>query len=506
MNRRILIQVTAPAVVIGVILFAACLVSAWYINRLQTNMSTILSQNVASLRAAQQLEISLRQLRFHCFLHLIDPDEALLEEIRLDDQTFEEWLARAREAAHTPEEGVLIRSIEEGYDRYHEGQKDQEALSRLRAEVERAGPQRDYSRLAEAHPIRHVVDPCRVLLRVNEEAMASAAQESERVSRMLHVTMVLLGLVGPISGLIIGYGIARGLSRSIYELSVRVQDINQRLDQDVGSVKMSGNGDIQGLDNELQHVVQRVAVVAERLQSQQREMIRAQQLSAVGQLAASVAHEVRNPLTGVKMLVESALRSENRKPLTMDDLRIIHAEVVRLEQTVQSFLDFARLPKPQPIACDLREVVGQAAELVRARARQQKVDVEIHSPGQSLPGYVDRGQLCTVLVNLFINALDAMPCGGRLEIDATASTGGEAQFVVSDTGDGIPAEMVDCLFTPFASTKPTGTGLGLAISQHIIQEHGGRIAAANRPQGGACFVVTLPKTPSEVSHADAAGY
>lgn len=506
MNRRILIQVTAPTVVIGLLLFGACLVSAWYINRLQANMSTILSKNVASLRAAQQLEISLRQLRFHCFLHLIDPDEALLKEISLDHQNFEEWLERAKQAAHTAEEEALIRSIEEGYDRYHAGQRDQEALSRLRAEVEQAGPQRDYSKLAEAHPIRHVVDPCRELLRLNEDAMEKTSQETERISQMLRLAMVLLGLVGPISGLVIGYGIARGLSRSIYELSVHVQDITQRLDQDVGSVSMSRNGDIQGLDKQLQQVVQRVTVVVQRLQSQQREMIRAQQLSAVGQLAASVAHEVRNPLTGVKMLVESALRSQNRKPLTMDDLRVIHGEIVRLEQTVQDFLDFSRLPKPQRSPCDLREVVSQAVELIRARARQQKVEVEIRNSVKSLSAHVDRGQLCTVLVNLLINALDAMPSGGRLQIDVTGSTEGEAQFVVTDTGEGIPPEMVDCLFTPFTSTKETGTGLGLTISQRIVEEHGGRITVANRPEGGARFTVILPTTGDEVSHANALGH
>src|SRR5262249_23599132 len=158
-------------------------------------------------------------------------------------------------------------------------------------------------------------------------------------SRWARLAMVVLGVLGPVSGLIGGYGIARGLSRSIYQLSVRVQDMAQRLDQDVASVSIAADGDIRNLDMQLQHVVRRVEEVAERSQRHQREMLRAEQLSAVGQLAASVAHEVRNPLTSVKLLVESALRSHNRDPLTVDDLEVIHGEVVRLEQTVQSFLD-----------------------------------------------------------------------------------------------------------------------------------------------------------------------
>src|SRR5262249_39238662 len=149
--------------------------------------------------------------------------------------------------------------------------------------------------------------------------------------------MLLLGIIGPISGLVCGYGIALGLSRSIYQLSVRVQDISQRLEQDVGSVSIAPGGDIQNLDRQLQHVVRRVEEVAQRLQRHQRDMLRAEQLSAVGQLAASVAHEVRNPLTSVKMLVEAALRAQRRRPLSEDDLQVMHGEIVRLEQTVQNF-------------------------------------------------------------------------------------------------------------------------------------------------------------------------
>src|SRR5262249_11804413 len=154
-----------------------------------------------------------------------------------------------------------------------------------------------------------------------------------------------------VSGLIGGYGIARGLSRSIYQLSVRVQGMAQRLDQDVASVSVAADADIQSLDKQLQHVVARVEEVAQRLQQHQREMLRAEQLAAVGQLAASVAHEVRNPLTSVKLLVESALKPRPRAGgtpgLTREDLEVIHGEVVRLEQTVQGFLDFARPPAPR---------------------------------------------------------------------------------------------------------------------------------------------------------------
>jgi len=191
------------------------------------------------------------------------------------------------------------------------------------------------------------------------------------------------------------------------------------------------------------------------------------------------------------MLVESALRSKGRKPLTLEDLEVIHAELARLNQTVQGFLDFARPPTLRRSPVLLREVVAQAIELVRVRARQQGTYVIVHCPEEAAPVSVDRSQICNVLVNLFLNALDAMPHGGRLEVDLETAPA-EVRIRVTDTGGGIPPEIAGRLFTPFASSKTTGTGLGLSISRRIIEEHGGLISGGNRPEGGAWFAFTLP--------------
>jgi signal transduction histidine kinase len=499
-NRRILIQVTAPAVLIGLLLFGACLASAWYINRLQMNLNQVLSQNVRSLEAAQELEIRVRQLRFHSYRYLIRPQPLRLQEIDTDHNRFEEALARARQSANSADEQACVRKIEEGYQKYHD------EMAQLVEEMAKQGPPADVEKLIEAHPIQYVVDPCQELLSLNNQVMEQTNQENERVGGRARLAMLLLGLGGPASGLIIGYGVARGLSRSIYRLSVRVQDMANRLEQDVASVSVAADGDLVNLDRQLQQVVRQVEEVAERLQRHQREMLRAEQLSAVGQLAASVAHEIRNPLTSVKMLVDSGLRTQNRKPLTLDDLKVIHGEVGRLEQTVQGLLDFARPPAPQRWACDLRPVVGQAVDLVRARARQQNVTIEVDSADQPVMANVDGGQLANVLVNLFLNALDAMPQGGRLQVTLEAAGPEESRLTISDTGSGIPAEMAGRLFAPFASTKPTGTGLGLSICRRIIEEHDGCIVAGNRPEGGARFTITLPVASGEVRHAHSVGH
>jgi two-component system, NtrC family, sensor histidine kinase HydH len=500
MNRKLLIQVTGPAIVIGLLLFVVCLLGVLFMVRSQRDLGRLLAREVATMQAAGELEIRFRQLRFRTILNLVDPAHARMEPIEEARHNFETALEKARKTASNPRERDAVEAIALGYNQYLR------ELNLLGAELSGAGGQADLHQLVDAHPIRHVVEPCEELVRINWEDIQQAVRANDDLGTWLRLALLGLGLIGPLSGVLAGYGIARALTKSIYQLSVRVQDMAKHLDQTVASVTLPADGDLEHLDRQLQHVVQRVEEAAQNLQRHQREMLRAEQLAAVGQLAASVAHEVRNPLTSIKMLVEAAQRRDHRKPLSDEDLDVIHRQVGRLEQTVQGFLDFARPAPPQRTRSDLRQAVVQAIELVRARARQQGVVLDVNFPGDPVEVDADRGQFTTVLVNLFLNALDAMPGGGRLEVRVEPRPDGQLVLTVADTGSGIAPQIMAGLFTPFVSGKPTGTGLGLSISKRIVEEHGGTIAAAHRPGGGACFTITLPMFGREDVHAHVAGH
>ena len=271
----------------------------------------------------------------------------------------------------------------------------------------------------------------------------------------------------------------------------RVQDLAQHLDTDVGALKLQADVGLEQLDQQLDHVVDRLAEVVNELHRRQAEVLRAQQLSAVGQLAASIAHEVRNPLTSIKMLVEAGLGTAKPRPFTRENLQVIHGEILRLEQTVQGFLDFARPPALKRINCDLGGVIGRSLDLVRSRARQQQVRLQWQPPSAAVNAVVDTGQMTTVLVNLLLNALDAMPTGGTVSLDLQEEPA-RLCLTVRDTGPGIRPDMVEKLFVPFSSSKATGSGLGLSICQRIMQEHGGSILGGNDPGGGARFTLILP--------------
>lgn len=519
MNRKILFQVTAPAFLSGLLLVGTCLGSAWSIHRLQGNLGRVLSENVASVQASLDLEAKMRQVRYHALLYLIAPNPDELLEIEAAEQAFEEAFQAAvksidqeNDLAESEAEKECIRQIQEGYEAYRAD------MSRLRAEVSKNGPRTDFATLARTHPIRHIVAPCQELGRLNREQLDQTVEDSTQTSSQARLALLLLGVGGPLGGLLCGYGLVRGLTRSIARLQVRVRDVVAAVSScpeaplgtrmtlgeiDLGSFTVKAEGDLAAIDQQLQHILTRVEEVTNRLQRQHQEFRRAEQLAAVGQLAASVAHEVRNPLTGMKLLVEAALPPRHprrvRQPLSDEDLKVILGEITRLEKTVQHFLDFARPPTPERQLADLGAVVSRAVELIRSRARQQGVDVQVSLPPAPVMISLDSGQIGTVFVNLLLNALDALPRGGVVALTLTSGKGERpAQVTVRDNGPGIADEVVDRLFGPFISTKPTGTGLGLALSQTIVKEHGGNIRACNLPPeegSGAVFTVSLPCAP-----------
>jgi two-component system, NtrC family, sensor histidine kinase HydH len=487
MKHKILLQVAAPAIVMGLSLVVTGLGSAWSIHRLQANLGSIVQESVASAQASLELESSLRRLRYHSLLYLMRPAPDVLRQIEDDEREFEAAFADAERSATLPEEQDLLREIGAGFAAYR-GE-----MAQLRAEVDRAGPRSDFARLATEHPIRHMTTRCRRLGKLNTEQLEATAGESNALSARSRLILVLLGLAGPLGGLVVGYGITLGLTRSITKLQVQVRDVADRLRSEGDGIQMTltADGGLQAMERQMGQVVRRAEEMVQRLQVQQREILRGEQLAALGQLAACVAHEVRNPLTGMKLLVEAALRPARPRDLSREDLEVIHGEIARLEETVRHFLDFAR---PQPLArqvTDLREAVARPVDLVRGRARQQGVHLRVVLPDEPLPVDLDAGQFGTALVNLLLNALDALPRGGEVSVEARPGAGG-CNLQVRDTGPGVAPDLLARLFTPFVSGKPTGTGLGLSQARRVVEGHGGQIHAANQPGGGACFTILLP--------------
>ncbi len=497
LKRRVIFQVTMPALLVAMSMLGTSLLGIRSINRLQAQRDKIVFEHVHRLEMAQDIETYLRHIRFHSFIYVMDMSPARWAKVEKDQTDFTNALARMRESAREGEEQKVIEAIEAGYLRYR-----QELENTTQSPP---GPGKtDYLAWSDAHPIRYVVEPCEELLAINRRAMTETAAESAREGDRTRTGMILLGGLGAAGGLIGGFGVAWGLSRSITRLSVRLQDVDAQLDRKVASVRLTAEGgNLPELERQVGSILDRVRVVVDDAQRQERETLRAEQLAAVGQLAAGMAHEVRNPITSIKLLVGAAMHNGSGAGLSDTDLQVIHDEVGRLERKVEALLDFARPRDSAPEPAVIGNIIRQVTDLIGTRLRQQGVQLTLDLPLEPVVATLDRDQFNGVVLNLLLNALDAMPGGGAVVVKLRRGADDKVDLTVTDNGPGIDPAVEQRLFGPFCSTKSTGIGLGLNVSRRIVESHGGTLTAANRTGGGACFTVTLPAPSGGPSDADA---
>ena len=219
----------------------------------------------------------------------------------------------------------------------------------------------------------------------------------------------------------------------------------------------------------------------------------AEKMTAVAQIATGVAHELRNPLTAVKMLVQTQRELPDVGEQLAEDLMIIEDEIRRMERSIQTFLDFARPQPPERRPLDPADVVRRAFALLEPRAKNQRVHLELREPEAPLTVEADSEQLLQLTLNLCLNGLDAMPDGGRLVVELRR-VDDVVRLSVRDTGPGIDPIVLAKLFQPFVTSKEAGVGIGLVICKRIAEAHQGRLRGENLADG-ACFTLELPARP-----------
>jgi len=229
----------------------------------------------------------------------------------------------------------------------------------------------------------------------------------------------------------------------------------------------------------------------------QEQLARADRLATIGEMAAAMAHEIRNPLTGISGALSVLSRDFPAADPRRDIVREIHLLIERLNKSVQEILHYSRPSRPQFQPCRLDDIVARTLSLLEGEARKARVSVVVPSPAQAGEAdhtivNADPQQIQQVLMNLMLNAIQATAPGGQMSVRTYGSGNGFVCVDVSDTGKGMTPEEAGKAFHPFFSTKAKGTGLGLAIAKQIIEQHRGRISLQSTPGQGTCVRVELP--------------
>jgi two-component system NtrC family sensor kinase len=237
------------------------------------------------------------------------------------------------------------------------------------------------------------------------------------------------------------------------------------------------------------------AALAERDQM----LIRSERLATTGKMAAQVTHEIRNPLSSLRLnaeLLEEELHDVEKKTEASALLGAMQDEIERLTGITESYLRFARLPSPTPSFDNLNTLVESALEFMKSEIEERHILIDTDLNVALEPVLFDRSQIRQALTNLLRNACESMPDGGSLQV-ATLVNDDMVELRVSDTGGGVPAEAQDHIFESFYSTKKSGTGLGLPLVRQICQAHGGNASCLRTGKDGSTFVIALPGPQSE---------
>lgn len=234
-----------------------------------------------------------------------------------------------------------------------------------------------------------------------------------------------------------------------------------------------------------------------QLQASMEQLRRADRLSALGELSAGLAHEIRNPLGALEGAVEILRRPELSPATRQEFAEMAGKEVVRLKGLLTHFLEFARPEAPQRTLIELPLLLESVRRLTGETARMAGITVSIEAL-QPAAALVDAERIKQVLLNLVLNAIQAMPSGGEIVLRLLRSEE-EVLLEVADQGVGIPEENLERIFDPFFTTRADGTGLGLSIAYQIIHRHGGHLSVSNNPGRGATFRVRLPLSRAEAN-------
>lgn len=334
-------------------------------------------------------------------------------------------------------------------------------------------------------------------------SLAETKQKILKTTQIFVVSTIIIILFLSVAISILMIRLVRRPLNALVEKMARVEqgDLSVRMKADrmdeVGRLIVSFDSMVEKLDRAKKEI--------EQIHFEQME--RAERLASMGEMAAGLAHEIKNPLTGIAAAItiigDDFDGGDPRKPIVHEVLE----QIKRLDKTVNDLLYFGRPALPEPTYADINEILKKTLWFAAQHRGGKNIDKKLELQEPLPPLYVDPKQIQQVFLNLTLNAVQAMPGGGTLTIRTdriSRDDGVWIRIAIADTGPGIPQQILDKLFTPFFTTKAQGTGLGLAICHKIITQHQGTITVRSEDGTGTEFVIFLPVAVPDAASGDLA--
>jgi len=319
--------------------------------------------------------------------------------------------------------------------------------------------------------------------------------------------LVLITVAGMALAVGLGYLVADKIMRPVHRLIAASQKVSEgNLSPEIGPISRDEIGVLQNTFKNM--IVSLEERDRRRRAESENRLLQSEKQASIGRLAAGVAHEINNPLTGVLTYTHMLLRRRDIGDDIRSDLETIAQSTERVRKIVKGLLDFSRQTKLDREPTDVNRLVDSTVSLIENQALVKGLSIKFN-PGENLPVLtLDRNQVQSVLFNIIMNALDATEPGGKLTISTGISLSARddgkkgVEIAVADTGCGIAPEDLDKLFDPFFTTKEVGqgTGLGLAVSYGIVQRHGGTIRVQSEAGRGSTFTIWLPVAEQAERH------
>ncbi len=318
----------------------------------------------------------------------------------------------------------------------------------------------------------------------------------EEMQKEMSRTRLILIFIG-LGGLLVGIGGAVFLSGRITGPIKKLTDATFSISSGDFSqeITVSSQDEIRKLAENFNEMNRQLLLARKRMEAANKKLIQAEKLASIGRISATIAHEIRNPLTSANLNIQKVLQGENLEEVQKEHLNLSREGIVQIEKFIKELLNFVRVSELNKERFSVHEIIEESVKMISDSLEEKKIKLSEYYKKDLPLVYVDGDKLRQVILNLLCNARDAVRKGGEIGIFAYLSKGeGRKKVIIEviDNGCGIPDEDREKIFEPFFTTKSSGIGLGLANAQKIVEQHQGSIRVKETEQQGTSFEITLP--------------